>query len=164
MLSGDDAITIWIDELEKGNDEAGRKLWAHFFHRLREIARPKLRLTTRPVYDEDDAAQSAFNSVCVGIIEGRFPDLHDRDGLWRLMLVITAQKVSRRHRYDQQQRRDVRRNLSDSIFTNSRERFVVGDSGSLRASRPPNSPRSLWKPASGSSRASKTPALKTSRH
>ncbi len=43
------------------------------------------------------------------------------------MLVITAQKVSSRHRYDQQQRRDVRRNLSDSIFTNSREKFVAGD-------------------------------------
>jgi DNA-directed RNA polymerase specialized sigma24 family protein len=125
VLSDDDPITIWIDELRQGDDQAGSKLWAHFFHRLREIARPKLRPRTRPVYDEDDAAQSAFHSVCAGIIAGRFPDLHDRQSLWRLMLVITAQKVSNRHRYDQQQRRDVRRNLSDSIFANSEDEVVA---------------------------------------
>jgi DNA-directed RNA polymerase specialized sigma24 family protein len=44
------------------------------------------------------------------------------------MLVITAQKVSNRHRYDQRQRRDVRRNLANSIFTNSPE-VVAGDLG-----------------------------------
>jgi DNA-directed RNA polymerase specialized sigma24 family protein len=135
LLSNDDPITIWVDELRQGDDQAGSKLWAYFFHRLREIARSKLRLTTRAVYDEDDAAQSAFQSVCAGIIAGRFPDLHDRDSLWRLMLVITVQKVANRHRYDQRQRRDVRRNLSDSIFTNSREEVVVG--GQRLASREP---------------------------
>jgi DNA-directed RNA polymerase specialized sigma24 family protein len=127
VLSSDDPITIWIDELRRGDDLAGSKLWAHFFHRLREIARPKLRLATRPVYDEDDAAQSAFKSVYAGIIAGRFPDLQDRDSLWRSMLVITAQKVSNRHRYDQRQRRDVRRNRSDSIFMNSSHEGVAGE-------------------------------------
>jgi DNA-directed RNA polymerase specialized sigma24 family protein len=36
--------------------------------------------------------------------------------LWRLLLAITARKAAHRHRHDQQQRRDVRRNLSASIF------------------------------------------------
>ena len=115
----DDPITVWIDQLREGDDSAARSLWNHFFLRLYELARHKLRNTTRRVYDEEDAAQSAFNSVCAGIMAGRFPDLQDRDSLWRLMLVITAQKVANRHRYDQQQRRDVRRNLSDFILTNS---------------------------------------------
>ena len=117
----DDPITLWIDQLRQGDDLAARDLWNHFFRRLHELAWHKLRLTTRPVYSEEDAAQSAFHSVCAGIVAGRFPDLQDRDSLWRLMLVITAQKVANRHRYDQQQRRDVRRNSSDSIFTDSRQ-------------------------------------------
>ncbi len=104
-----------------------RSLWEHFFHRLYDLAKHKLRLRTRRAYDEEDAAQSAFHSVCAGIVAGRFPELHDRDSLWRLMLVITAQKVSNRHRYDQQQRRDVRRTLSDSVFTHSPEEFIAGD-------------------------------------
>src|SRR4051794_25911391 len=46
----------------------------------------------------------------------RFPDLRDRGSMWQLLLAITARKVTHRHRHDQQRRRDVRRNLSDSIF------------------------------------------------
>ncbi len=121
----DNPITLWMDQLRQGDDLAARDLWNHFFQRLHELARHKLRLTTRPVYSEEDAAQSAFNSVCVGIVAGRFPDLHDRDSLWRLMLVITAQKVANRHRHDQRHRRDVRRNVSDSIFTENKQNLGV---------------------------------------
>jgi DNA-directed RNA polymerase specialized sigma24 family protein len=135
LLSGDDPVTLWIDQLRHGDDLAARNLWEHFFRRLYELAKHKLKLKTRPAYDEEDAAQSAFHSVCAGIIAGRFPDLQDRDSLWRLMLVITAQKVSNRHRYDQRQRRDVRRNLSDSVFANSQDDFVAG--GIHVASREP---------------------------
>jgi DNA-directed RNA polymerase specialized sigma24 family protein len=127
LLSGDDPVTLWIDQLRQGDDLAVRSLWEHFFRRLHELAKHKLRLKTRTAYDEEDAAQSAFHSVCAGIIAGRFPELHDRDSLWRLMLAITAQKVSNRHRYDQQQRRDVRRNLSGSVLTNASEDFGAGD-------------------------------------
>jgi DNA-directed RNA polymerase specialized sigma24 family protein len=44
--------------------------------------------------------------------------LKDREGLWRLLLVITTRKVAHRHRHDLQERRDVRRTLTDSIFSN----------------------------------------------
>ena len=118
MLS-DDPVTIWIDELRTADEAAARKLWNHFFTRLFELARKKLRPETRRVYDEEDAAQSAFHSVCAGIAAGRFPDLRDRESLWHLLLAITARKAAHRQRHDQQQRRDLRRNLSDSIFLQS---------------------------------------------
>ena len=119
MLSSDDPVTLWIDELRNADEAAARNLWNHFVSRLYESARKKLRPETRRVYDEEDAAQSAFQSVCAGIAAGRFPDLRDRENLWHVLLVVTARKVAHRHRHDQQQRRDVRRNLSDSIFINS---------------------------------------------
>jgi len=117
----DDPVSLWIDQLRNANEGAARRVWEHFSSRLFAIARRKLRLDTRRVYDEEDAVQSMFRSICTGMAEGRFPDLRDRDSLWSLMLVITSQKISNRHRFDQQQRRDIRRTLSDSIFTNSEQ-------------------------------------------
>jgi DNA-directed RNA polymerase specialized sigma24 family protein len=39
------------------------------------------------------AALSAFDSFRRGATQGRFPELADRDGLWRLLVVITLRKV-----------------------------------------------------------------------
>ena len=115
----DDPVTLWIDDLRGADDAAAEKLWKHFVSRLYELARHKLQPTTHSVYDEEDAALSAFQSVCAGVVAGRFPDLQDRDSLWRLMLVITSRKVKDRHRYDHQQKRDVHRNVSSYIFADS---------------------------------------------
>jgi DNA-directed RNA polymerase specialized sigma24 family protein len=123
-MSSDDPVTLWIDELRLADAAAAQRLWNHFFSRLYQLGRAKLRLQTRRVYDEEDAALSAFHSVCAGISAGRFPDLHDRGNLWQLLVVITARKVAHRQRYDRQQRRDVRRNLSDDTFARSAQESV----------------------------------------
>ena len=47
----------------------------------------------RAIEDEEDAALSAFESFCRGAADGRFPQLNDRDNLWRLLVVITIRKV-----------------------------------------------------------------------
>src|SRR5262249_30771533 len=38
-------------------------------------------------------ALSAFDSFCRHASGGKFPNLHDRDNLWRLLVTITARKV-----------------------------------------------------------------------
>jgi DNA-directed RNA polymerase specialized sigma24 family protein len=114
-MSSDDPITLWIEKLRTADTVAAQHLWDHFVGRLYELGRTKLRFETRRVYDEEDAALSAFHSVCTGIITGQFPDLRDRRGLWQLLVVITARKVAHRQRYDRQQRRDVRRNRAGSV-------------------------------------------------
>jgi len=117
-MSNEDPVTIWLEELKDGEDSAAQKIWNHFAVRLYVAARKKLRPDSRRVYDEEDVAQSAFHSFCKGIAAGRFPDLDDRDNLWRLLMVITSRKVSQRHRFDQQQCRDVRRTDTDNSFLN----------------------------------------------
>jgi DNA-directed RNA polymerase specialized sigma24 family protein len=119
MQSSDDPVTLWIDELRNADEAAARNLWNRFVTRLYELGRKKLRPETRRVYDEEDAALSAFHSVCAGVAAGRFPDLGSRGNLWDLLVVITARKVAHRQRHDQQQRRDINRNLSHSIFAQS---------------------------------------------
>ena len=48
-------------------------------------------------------AQEAFNSFFAGLEKGRFPQLSDRDDLWRLLVVITKRRsidqARRGHRY-----------------------------------------------------------------
>jgi len=133
----DDPVSIWIDQLKNANDSAAEKIWNHFVLRLYQSARKKIQPKTRAVYNEEDAAQSAFQSVCAGVAAGRFPDLYDRDGLWRLLLVITSRKISRRHQHDRRQRRDVGRNLSNQIFANGNSDFPTDPNDHL-ASREPS--------------------------
>ncbi len=120
-LEQEDPVTLWIQQLRSEDDSAAHNLWHHFVHRLQISARSKLRPSTRRVYDEEDAAQSAFHSVCAGISAGRFPELNDREGLLHLLLVITSRKVSQRVRYEHRKRRDVRRVTTDSIFAKTTE-------------------------------------------
>jgi DNA-directed RNA polymerase specialized sigma24 family protein len=57
------------------------------------LARQKLRSAPRRVADEEDVALSAFDRFCRRAEQGYFPDLKDRDGLWALLVVLTARKA-----------------------------------------------------------------------
>jgi DNA-directed RNA polymerase specialized sigma24 family protein len=89
------SVTRWVGELKEGDGAAAQPLWERYFARMVELARAKLRAARRsdPAGDEEDAALSAFDSFCAGIARGRFPQLSDRDDLWRLLVVITSRKV-----------------------------------------------------------------------
>ena len=89
----DDSVSHWIDRLVDGDRLAAERLWARYFHRLVGLARHKLAGVPRRAADEEDVALSAFDSFCRNAEAGRFPDLTDRDGLWRLLVVITARKA-----------------------------------------------------------------------
>jgi DNA-directed RNA polymerase specialized sigma24 family protein len=89
----DDAVTVLLDRLQDGDSMAVRILWEKYFHRLVALARTRLRNSPRRVSDEEDVALSAFNSFCVRAEAGRFPDLSDRESLWRLLVEFTLRKA-----------------------------------------------------------------------
>jgi RNA polymerase sigma factor (sigma-70 family) len=92
-MSADGSITRWIGQLRAGEPAAAQPLWERYFRHLVKLARRKL-LDARPqIADEEDVALSAFDSFCRGLARGRFPDLHDRDNLWKLLVVLTARKA-----------------------------------------------------------------------
>lgn len=99
------SITTWIAELKAGDSAAARALWQVYFPRLVALARVKLSTTPKACADEEDVALSAFKSLCFGAQEGRFSDLHDRDNLWPLLVVITSRKSLDQRRYVGRQRR-----------------------------------------------------------
>jgi DNA-directed RNA polymerase specialized sigma24 family protein len=102
-MAGDEAdpITNWIRRLQAGDPAAAQPLWERYFTRLVQLARARLARAAVPptgAVDGEDIALSAFNSFCLGAARGRFPQLGDRNDLWRLLLFITAQKVADHHR------------------------------------------------------------------
>ncbi len=81
-----------------------------------QLAGQKLSSRLRRSYDEEDAALSAFHSLCRVITERRQADLSDRDNLWRLLVTITERKVQTRWRHEIRGKRDVRRTVGESCF------------------------------------------------
>jgi DNA-directed RNA polymerase specialized sigma24 family protein len=93
-MPADDAVTLWLGQLQAGDPAAVRPLWEAYFRRLVGLARARLRDAPRRAADEEDVALSAFDSFCRGAEAGRFPDLADRDSLWRLLAAFTLRKAA----------------------------------------------------------------------
>jgi RNA polymerase sigma factor (sigma-70 family) len=86
-------VTLWIAQVKEGERAAVQPLMEHYFHRLVALARARLRGIPGLVGHDEDVALSAFKSLCLGAEGGRFPNLNDRDDLWRLLAVITIRKA-----------------------------------------------------------------------
>ncbi|MFI5459076.1 MAG: ECF-type sigma factor [Isosphaerales bacterium] len=101
------SITRWIADLKAGDLAAAQPLWERYFARMVDLARARLSASCRrdAASDEEDAALSAFDSLCAGLAQGRFPQLADRDDLWRLLVVITTRKVMAQARLQLRQKR-----------------------------------------------------------
>ena len=99
-----DSVSGWIDQLADRNQQAAEQLWQHVAVRLQEFAAQRLDVRTRRHYDECDAANSAFHSLCRGLSDGRI-EAKNRDALWGLLAVITSRKISAQQRHFNRQKR-----------------------------------------------------------
>lgn len=97
MASSDDFV-CWISDLAAGDSIAAQRVWQEYFEKLVRFARRKLDNLPRRVADEEDVALSALKSFVRGVERGRFPQLTDRDDLWRILATITARKAIAEHR------------------------------------------------------------------
>jgi DNA-directed RNA polymerase specialized sigma24 family protein len=105
MPAADGSVTRWLGQLQAGDPAAAQQLWERYFRRLVGLARKRLQGAPRRTADEEDVALSAFDSFCRGAERGRFPDLTDRDSLWRLLVVMTARKATHLRRDQGRQKR-----------------------------------------------------------
>jgi DNA-directed RNA polymerase specialized sigma24 family protein len=105
----DGSITRWIAQVKSGDLAAAQPLWERYFARMVDLARGRLRAKggrgRDAASDEEDAALSAFDSLFAGLARGQFPQLADRDDLWRLLVVITTRKLSAQARRQLRQKR-----------------------------------------------------------
>ena len=75
-----------------------------------------LLLAERRAADEEDVAHSVMRSFCSGAMKGHFKELHDRDGLWALLLLMTRRKVVDYWRRETRARRGRGKVRGDSAF------------------------------------------------
>jgi DNA-directed RNA polymerase specialized sigma24 family protein len=94
------SVTKLIDGLKAGDPAAAQPLWERYFDRMVGLARKHLRGASKRTGDEEDAALSAFDSFWRRARERRFPQLLDRNNLWRLLVVITVRKAWKLRRKD----------------------------------------------------------------
>jgi DNA-directed RNA polymerase specialized sigma24 family protein len=92
-MTAEGSVTRWIGQVKQGDEAAAQKLWELYFQRLVRMARKKLHGTPKRVADEEDVALGALDSFFRRAEEGRFPQLKDRNDLWRLLVVITTRKA-----------------------------------------------------------------------
>jgi DNA-directed RNA polymerase specialized sigma24 family protein len=100
------SVTRWVSDLKAGDrSEAARLLWQRYFERLARLAQGRLQRAARGPADGEDVALSVFDSFFQGVAAGRFPDLGNRDDLWRLLVTITARKAHNQRRNEGRQKR-----------------------------------------------------------
>jgi DNA-directed RNA polymerase specialized sigma24 family protein len=108
MISdGPGSVSEWLGELKGGDFAVAQPLWERYFLLLVRLAHRKLRQARSPGAEAaaEDAALSAFDSFCRAAADGRFPQLADRDDLWRLLVVITTHKATDQVRREWRQKR-----------------------------------------------------------
>jgi DNA-directed RNA polymerase specialized sigma24 family protein len=126
MPSADGSVTHWLGQLQAGDAAAAQQLWERYFRRLVGLARKRLQGTPRRAVDEEDVALSAFDSFCRAANEGRFPDLADRDGFWRLLVLMTARKAAHLRRDEGRLKRGGGARLANEARGESDEESVLG--------------------------------------
>src|SRR5262249_5971663 len=117
QMSAEGSVSQLIGQLQAGDQAAAQKLWERYFQRLVGLARKKLQGLPKRAADEEDVALSAFDSFCRGSERGRFPQLRDRDNLWRLLVTITARKAWQLAQHEGRQKRGGHAVLDEAALT-----------------------------------------------
>jgi len=81
--------------MRSGDDEAARRVWERFSPRVAALAREKVPAWLRRLVDGDDLANSAMCSLIMGLRNGRFQELRDRDDLWKFEGYTTEEIAGR---------------------------------------------------------------------
>jgi DNA-directed RNA polymerase specialized sigma24 family protein len=111
-----DEVTLWIRQLSQRDGQAAEAIWNQYFQRLAYFARRKFDKLPCRVADEEDVALSALNSFCRGAASGRFPQLADRQDLWRILLTIASRKVGAQMRRQGAGKRGGGKVRGESVF------------------------------------------------
>ncbi len=110
------SVTFLISQLDLDQpSQAQAALWNRYFRRLVALARLKLGETPRRVADEEDVAAEALASFFQDHREGKFPELHDRNGLWPLLASVTARRAVDQQRKLLAQKRGANQVRGDSV-------------------------------------------------
>ncbi len=126
-MPDDASVSGWLEGLKAGDEADIQRLWDRYFEQLVRLAGKKLPGHARREFDEEDVALSAFHSFCDRVGRGQFPQLADRDDLWRLLVTITARKAVSLVRYQNRKKRGGGKVQGESAFLDAGGDGPAGD-------------------------------------
>lgn len=90
-----ESITIYIEELKKGSENAANTLVARYWPRVVAAASAQLNSTGIRLKDEEDIAVSVFDYLCRQASQGKFSDekMNDRTDLWLYLSTLIKHKA-----------------------------------------------------------------------
>lgn len=121
-----DSVTQWVERLRSGDTTAAGQLWHRYFPRLVALARSRL-AGPSTVDDEEDVALSVLDHFCRNAMEEGFPEVANRNDLWRVLATLVVRGVIDRQRHDRAARRDVRRRSDAAELEGVADRDVPPD-------------------------------------
>src|SRR5262245_44349329 len=91
---GPGSVSRLLGGLRDGDEEAVRQLWRRYFQPLVRLARARLAGRSSAASDAEDVALEAVAALCDRVARPasaeRFPELHNRAHLWKLLACFTA--------------------------------------------------------------------------
>ena len=123
-MTNESSASSLISKLRTGDEEAAKILWDRFFAQLLLLTRGRLKTSSRAMSDEEDIVVSAMKSFCIGMRDGRFPELSGPESLWRLLLTITLRKLADKQNYDKRGKRDVSKLQPQCVDSNNHDEEV----------------------------------------
>ena len=91
-------VTQWVMHAKHGDIVAQQHLWNEFFTKLAKLAKQRMQSMPLRAADEEDVAISAMKSFYIGLANHKFDSLENRNDLWKLLVTLTARKVSKHYR------------------------------------------------------------------
>src|SRR5262245_45189317 len=105
-MHSEGSVTRWVNLLRVGDERAAQEIWARYFESLVGLARQKLASGPRRAADEEDVALRAMESFFRAVRDPtRFPNLENRDCLWKVLVLITAGKARDLIKHETRQKR-----------------------------------------------------------
>lgn len=121
------SVSFWLGQLKGGDHEAARHLWQRYFQSLVRLAKKQIADGLGRSFDEEDVALSAFDSFVRGVNKKKFPQLDDRNDLWRLLLVITLRKAADQATRETRQKRGGGKVLGETELSGENSGFQLAN-------------------------------------
>jgi DNA-directed RNA polymerase specialized sigma24 family protein len=115
-MAGSDELSTSICQLKDVSELDAERIWHEFFPKLKRYAQKRIRDMATRTFDEEDVALSAINSFFRGHAAGRFDELAGDEELWRLLVTITARKVTAKRRKQLAAKRGGGNVRGESVF------------------------------------------------
>lgn len=110
------SVTDDLRRAKLGDSYAQYKLWQRYVERLIRLARANLLGAKQPLSGPEDVALSVFNDLLIGLEDGQFRQLNDRNDLWQVLIMLT-----RREAIDELRRANAKKRLGCGAATNGND-------------------------------------------